>query len=65
MNVIGLVLGGHVRVGIEDNVYYRKGELLKSNADAVERIVRFAKYMNRQIVTPEQAREMMGLPPFN
>jgi 3-keto-5-aminohexanoate cleavage enzyme len=63
MNVIGLLLGGGVRVGMEDNVYYRRRQLLKSNAEAVERIVRIAKEVNREIATPAQAREMMGLPP--
>jgi 3-keto-5-aminohexanoate cleavage enzyme len=65
MNVIGLLLGGHVRVGMEDNVYYSKGRLLKSNAEAVQRIARIAKDLNREIATPEQARKIMGLPPSN
>ena len=63
MNVLGLLLGGHVRVGMEDNSYYRRGELLKNNAQAVERIARIAKEMNREIATPVQARKMLGLPP--
>jgi len=53
--------GGHVRVGMGDNVYSKKGELLQSNATAVERIVRLAKDMNRDIATPAQAREILGL----
>jgi len=62
MNVLGLVLGAHiVRVGLEDNVYYRRGKLLKSNAEAVERIVRIAKEMNREIATASQAREILGI----
>jgi 3-keto-5-aminohexanoate cleavage enzyme len=61
MNVMGVLLGGHVRVGLEDNVYLKRGQLFKSNAEAVERIVRIAKDMNREIATPAQAREMMGL----
>ena len=55
-------MGLHVRVGLEDNIYYRRGELAKSNAQLVERIVRIAKELDRPIATPAQAREMLGLP---
>jgi len=61
MTVMGIMLGGHVRVGMEDNVYYGKGRRLESNAEAVERIVRIAKDMGREIATPQQAREMIGI----
>ena len=61
MNVMGIMLGGHVRVGMEDNLYYAKGQKLKSNAELVARIVRIAKEMNREIATPAQAREMLGI----
>ncbi len=61
MTVMSILLGGHVRVGMEDNIYLKRGQLFKSNAEAVERIVRIARDMNRQIATPAQAREIMGL----
>ncbi len=61
MTMMSIILGGHVRVGMEDNVYLKKGRLLKSNAEAVERIADLAKGMNRAIATPKQAREMLGL----
>jgi 3-keto-5-aminohexanoate cleavage enzyme len=61
MTVMSILLGGHLRVGMEDNVYASRGRLLKNNAEMVERIVRIAKDMNREIATPAQAREMMGL----
>ena len=61
MNVMGLVLGGHVRVGLEDNLYYRKGQKAGGNAEMVARIKRIAEDMNREVATPEQAREMLGL----
>ncbi len=61
MNAMGIMLGGHVRVGMEDNVYYGKGRKLTSNAEAVERVVRIAKEMGREIATPQQAREMIGI----
>lgn len=61
LNTLAILLGGHVRVGMEDNVYYKKGQLLASNAQAVERIVRIARELNREIATPAQAREILGL----
>lgn len=56
-----LALEGHVRVGLEDNVYYRKGELARSNAQFVERVVRLAEETGRPVATPAQAREVLGL----
>jgi 3-keto-5-aminohexanoate cleavage enzyme len=58
---LSIIMGGHVRVGFEDNLFYRKGELAKSNAQLVERVVRIAKELGREIATPAQAREMLGL----
>ncbi|MEM1556964.1 MAG: 3-keto-5-aminohexanoate cleavage protein [Candidatus Bathyarchaeia archaeon] len=59
---IAIAMGLHVRVGLEDNIYYRRGELAKSNAQLVERIVRISKELDRPIATPAQAREILGLP---
>ena len=56
-----IAMGGHVRVGIEDNIYYRKGELVKSNAQLVERVVRIAKELERPVATVKQTREILGL----
>jgi len=61
ITTLALVLGGHLRVGMEDNVYYRRGELAKSNAQFVERAVRICHELNREVATPAQAREMLGL----
>ena len=62
MTTLAIILGAHmVRVGMEDNVYYSRGRLLESNAEAVERVARIANELNREIATPAQAREMMGL----
>lgn len=63
INMMAMIMGGHVRVGLEDNLYYHKGELSKSGAQQVERIVRIAKELNRPVATVDQAREMLGLPP--
>lgn len=60
-NLASLAMGGNIRVGFEDNIYYRKGELAKSNAQLVERIVMNARDMGYEIATPDEAREMMGI----
>ena len=56
-----LIMGGHIRVGFEDNIYYRKGELAKSNAQLVERAVRIAHDLGYEIATPDETREMLGI----
>ena len=61
INTITIPLGGHVRVGMEDAVYYKKGELATSNAQFVERIVKLADTFGREVATPDEAREMLGL----
>lgn len=60
-NVSALLLGGHARVGLEDNLYYRQGELA-TNVQLTERIVRIMREMDMEPATPAEAREMMGLP---
>ena len=52
-----------MRVGFEDNVYLSKGVLAKSNAELVEKVVRLAKEFGREIATPDEAREILGLAP--
>lgn len=61
MTTLGILLGGNVRVGLEDNVYLSKGIKLSSNAEAVEKIVRIAREVGRDIATPHQARDMIGI----
>ncbi len=61
--IASLLLGGHVRVGFEDNIYFRRGELAKSNAQLVERIVNIAIDLGYEIATPDEAREIHGLKP--
>jgi 3-keto-5-aminohexanoate cleavage enzyme len=55
------MMGGHVRVGFEDNIYVRKGVLAKSNAELVEKVVRIAHELEREIATPDEARAILGL----
>ncbi len=61
MAVMAILMGGHVRVGYEDNIYLSKGVLAKSNAELVEKAVRLAKEFGREIATPNEAREILGL----
>lgn len=61
MTALATLLGGHVRVGLEDNVYYRRGEKATSNAQLVERAVRVIGELNREVATPAEARRMLGL----
>lgn len=58
---MGIMLGGHVRVGFEDNIYYDKGVLAESNAQLVKRVVRLAKEFGRAVATPDEAREILNL----
>ena len=57
-----IIDGGHVRVGFEDNVYISKGVLAKSNGELVEKVVRLARELGREIATPAEAREILSLP---
>ena len=58
---MAMILGCHVRVGMEDNYYISKGQLAESNAQLVDKVVRIAKELGRPIATPDKAREMIGL----
>lgn len=60
-NVASLLLGGHARVGLEDNLYLRQGELA-TNIQLTERIVRIIRELDMEPATPAEARDMMGLP---
>ncbi len=56
-----LLLGGNVRVGLEDSLYIEKGALAKSNAEQVAKIVRIARELGREPATPDEARRILGL----
>jgi 3-keto-5-aminohexanoate cleavage enzyme len=62
MAMVAMVMGGHVRVGLEDNIYYSKGVLAKNNAELVGRVVRIAKEFGREVATPQEARRILSLP---
>ena len=59
--ISSLLLGGNVRVGFEDNIYIRKGELATSNAQLVERIIGVATDLGLEIATPDEARAILGI----
>jgi 3-keto-5-aminohexanoate cleavage enzyme len=61
--VMAIMLGGHVRVGFEDNIYYNRGVLAESNAQLVARVVRIARELGREIATPDEARQILRLKP--
>src|SRR3954468_13891415 len=61
LTTIALAMGLNVRVGMEDNVFYRRGEPLESNAQLVERTVRIARELDREPATPAQARDLLAL----
>jgi uncharacterized protein (DUF849 family) len=56
-----VLLGGHARVGLEDSLFIGKGELATSNAQQVERIRTIVEALGREVATPAEAREMLGL----
>ena len=56
-----VALGGHIRVGMEDNVMYSKGQLVSSNRQFVERAARVIREYGNEVATPNDAREILGL----
>jgi uncharacterized protein (DUF849 family) len=61
MCTAALLMGGNVRVGLEDNLFLEKGVLAKSNAEQVDKIVRIAKELGKTPATPDEARQIIGL----
>jgi 3-keto-5-aminohexanoate cleavage enzyme len=61
MAATAIILGGHVRVGLEDQIYYERGALARTNAELVRRVVRLATEHGRAIATPTDARRILGL----
>ncbi len=61
LGAMAIGMFGHVRVGMEDNIYVRKGRLCKSNVEMVEDIKTIAEICGRELATPDEAREIIGL----
>jgi 3-keto-5-aminohexanoate cleavage enzyme len=64
LTTIGMILGGAIRVGFEDNLFYRKGEPAESNAQIVARSVSIARELGKEPTTPNETREMLGIEPL-
>lgn len=58
---MAILTGGHVRVGLEDNIFIEKGKLARSNGELVEKVVRIARELGREIATPDEARAILGM----
>jgi len=61
INVAAIVMGGHPRTGMEDNLYYARGQLAKSNAELVARLVRIGRECGREIASPAETRQILGI----
>jgi uncharacterized protein (DUF849 family) len=61
MASLAMIMGGNIRVGIEDNLNIAPGELAKSNGELVDKAVRMARELDREIATPDEARAMLCL----
>ena len=63
MNLVtmGAIMGGNVRVGLEDSIYLGKGQLAESNADQVAKIRRILDELSLEVATPDEARQMLHL----
>ncbi|MEZ5125848.1 MAG: 3-keto-5-aminohexanoate cleavage protein [Thermoleophilia bacterium] len=64
VTLTALALGGHVRLGFEDNVFLHKGVLAAENRELVRRVARVAKEWDRAAATPDEARRLLMLPPY-
>jgi 3-keto-5-aminohexanoate cleavage enzyme len=64
LGLAAMGMGGHVRTGLEDNIYYHKGQLAESNAQLVARLVRIAGEIGRPVASPADARQLLGLKSF-
>lgn len=61
MAAAGIIMGGHVRVGFEDNIYLEKGRKAASNGELVAKVVRLARELGREVAAPDEARRLLSL----
>ncbi len=61
MGAVAMSMGGHVRVGMEDNIFLSRGVLLESNAQLVERVRTIAEALNIEVAKPDEARKLLGI----
>ncbi len=60
--LMAMAMGGHIRIGFEDNIYYHKNILAESNAQLVARVARIAQEVGRPLATPAEAKRIFALP---
>ena len=65
VTMTALAMGGNVRLGFEDNVFYHKGVLAEGNAQLVARVARIAREWGRETATPDEARQILKLAPYD
>ena len=65
VTMTALALGGHVRLGFEDNVFYHRGVLAKENSELVQRVARIAHEWDRDVANPDEARRLLRLAPYD
>ena len=58
---LAVIVGGHVRIGLEDDIYLPSGVLAKRSAELAEKVVRIARESDRDTATPDEVRHMLGL----
>lgn len=61
LTTLAMIMGGNVRVGLEDNLYMGPGRLAKNSAEQVEAVIRIARELSHDIASPDEAREILGL----
>lgn len=61
MAMMALIMGGHIRVGMEDNIYLKHGVHAKTNAEFIERYARLCREYGREVATPDETRNILGL----
>lgn len=61
LSTMSVILGGNCRVGMEDNIFYKKNVLVKNNAQLIERAVRIIKELNYEVASPDEARDLLNI----
>jgi 3-keto-5-aminohexanoate cleavage enzyme len=61
LTTMSVILGGNCRVGMEDNIFYKKNVLVENNAQLVERAVRIIKELNYEVASPDEARDLLNI----
>lgn len=65
LGAMSIIMGGHVRVGLEDNIFIKRRVLAKSNAELVAKLVQIAKLLGREVAKPDETRRILRLKGIN